>query len=90
MLILITSRCVIPQIESINSSTYSIDSAILSQYIPLKADGEIDSCKRYSEPFGNASNVVSCDGQFVYDTSIYYQSRVYEVFDFIGFYTIII
>lgn len=67
---------------------------ILSQYIPMKADGELDSCHRYSDrpQFSSPTNrsndanvnktnnpLLSCNGQFVYDTSIYQQSRVYDV-----------
>jgi hypothetical protein len=59
------------------------------------AGGELDSCRRYQfdtflpfddgEATDSSSNrtpslsTVSCDGQFVYDTSIYLQSRVYDV-----------
>jgi len=67
------------------------DKEILSKYIPRKGSSigqELESCKRYIDPLpfdvdgsnGTLSmSTVSCDGQFVYDTSIYQQSRVYEV-----------
>lgn len=51
----------------------------LENYIPLKDNGELASCHKYAVPFDPDSDHVSCDGQFVYDKSIYSQSRVYEV-----------
>lgn len=75
------SRCLIAELDLNNTSSPIFDKGILSQYIPTKPDGELSSCQRYLSPFDNttAKTLVSCDGQFVYDTSIYQQSRVYEV-----------
>lgn len=72
-----------------NMTAILFDKAILSQYIPLKADGELDSCRRFSAPSASPfehnvgsddkTAMESCNGQFVYDTSIYHTSRVYDV-----------
>jgi hypothetical protein len=63
------------------SEPLSFDKDILSKYIPLKADGDLDSCKRFQSPFQNSS-IQSCDGLYVFDTSVYEQSRVFEVISY--------
>lgn len=86
------SRCYIQELDAglaDNNNVSLFEKEILSRYIPIKADGELDSCHRYSAelPFDNGSVdakttsrlVEQCNGQFVYDTSIYQQSRVYDV-----------
>lgn len=73
-------RCLIKDLDiNTSESAYTFNRTILESYIPLKADGELSSCHRYSVPDDTNSEVVSCDGQFVYDKSVYIQSRVYEV-----------
>jgi hypothetical protein len=84
-------RCHIPNLDlAINNSGMTnmsvlFDKAILSQYIPLNSERELDSCRRYAaSAFDNRSSddkmlEVGCNGHFVYDTSIYQQSRVYDV-----------
>ncbi|OXA60155.1 organic cation transporter protein [Folsomia candida] len=84
-------RCYIQELDAglaDNNNVSLFEKEILSRYIPIKADGELDSCHRYSAelPFDNGSVdakttsrlVEQCNGQFVYDTSIYQQSRVYD------------
>ncbi|ODN02543.1 Organic cation transporter protein [Orchesella cincta] len=74
-------RCFIKEIDLYNSTALAespvFNASILAEYIPLKQNGELDSCRKFSSPFDNSTSM-SCNGQFVYDKSIYLQSRVYE------------
>lgn len=70
-------RCFIESLDN-NSSSYDLgNSSILSSYIPLNKDGDLDSCLKYV--YADTNETATCNGNYVFDTSYYKSSRVIEV-----------
>ncbi|OXA41750.1 organic cation transporter protein [Folsomia candida] len=69
-------RCFIESLDN-NSSSYDLgNSSILSSYIPLNKDGDLDSCLKYV--YADTNETATCNGNYVFDTSYYKSSRVIE------------
>lgn len=66
-------RCMVPELDTnVNSSDLIWNSTTLSQYIPLRDDGTINSCQLLVN-----ETATGCD-QFVYDNTYYKSSRTIE------------
>jgi hypothetical protein len=71
-------RCFVPELDGNGSDlTPLFNVSELRQYIPVKADGQVDSCQRY-DPLENAT-IEGCEDGFVFDREYYKESRVIEV-----------
>lgn len=66
-------RCMIPELDAnVSKSDLVWNSTTLSQYIPLRSDGDINSCERFIN-----NSAVACS-DFVYDNTYYKSSRTIE------------
>ncbi|GAB0094995.1 organic cation transporter protein [Sergentomyia squamirostris] len=71
-------RCFIPQLDQ-NETFYPWNSSDVAQYIPMKATGELDSCRVFS---GSAGNETASCSAYVYDHTYYETSKTID-WDFV-------